>query len=251
MEELGDVERLLRKGRWFSQLPRPLQQRVLRRSFVRSFVKGHRFQIEGAQVAGLTAVIAGRVRLCANLANGGQALIHVGGPGFWFGYMGVLLEGQAAVSAVAATPVRVLVFPKMEFKRTVDEHPRAYQSFARLPLEHLAFVIQSLAEERALNPDARVRHRLAALADLRRRETSIINGPVTLDLTQGELAEIVGLSRQKLNPRLRRLREEGLIALDPGRIHVLDPQELRASATPSWRPGTRGQPVRTRASAAG
>jgi CRP-like cAMP-binding protein len=53
---------------------------------------------------------------------------------------------------------------------------------------------------------------------------------VVLNLSQSELAGLIGSSRQKLNGRLRRLQEEGWIELGPRRIRVLDPGGLRATA---------------------
>ena len=52
---------------------------------------------------------------------------------------------------------------------------------------------------------------------------------MTLDHSQAELATLVGLSRQKLNARLRVLQDEGLVTASARCITVLDPATLRAS----------------------
>ena len=225
-----EVGAFLRQGAWFEGLPAALQDRILRRSAVRKFVKGQMFQVEDSRSAGLIAVLQGRVLMLRHVGEDEPALIHVGGPGFWFGEMGVLLGDRTLVTAVAQTPVRALVLPKPEFDRIVAEEPRHYPAFARIAFERYRLALRFLAEARRLSPDDRLRLRLADLAEIRRLETTVTGPAVDLDLSQSELARIVGLSRQKLNGRLRRIQEEGWVELGPRRIRVLDSDGLRATA---------------------
>jgi Mn-dependent DtxR family transcriptional regulator len=56
---------------------------------------------------------------------------------------------------------------------------------------------------------------------------------VLLDRFQSERAEIIVLSQQKLNRRLKHLEEEGWVELAPRRICILDAGGLRATAAGS------------------
>jgi DNA-binding GntR family transcriptional regulator len=60
-----------------------------------------------------------------------------------------------------------------------------------------------------------------------------------LDLTQSQLGAMVGLSRPKLNARLRALQREGWVELRPRGIRVLDAPGLRATALARLRPAPR------------
>jgi CRP/FNR family transcriptional regulator, cyclic AMP receptor protein len=142
-------------------------------------------------------------------------------------------ESDAAATAVAMTSVQAFVLPKAAFDRIVDEEPRYYPHFARIVLERFHIVMRFLAESLRLSPDHRLRLRLADLADTKRAQTASDGPAVLLDLSQSELAGLIGLSRQKLNGRLKRLEEEGWVELAPRRIRVLDPGGLRATAAGS------------------
>lgn len=232
---MNDLQRqaigiLLREGAWFGSLPRALQERILAKGAVRTFAKGQVIQREDAHSAGFMAVLEGQVSLLRHVNDDEPALIHVGGPGFWFGEVGVLLEGSTLVTAIAQGSVRVFVLPKAEFDRIVAEEPRYYPEFARLALERLRILMRYLAETIRLSPDYRLRLRLADLAETQRSQTKAEGTSVLLDLSQSELAGIIGLSRQKLSGRLRRLQDEGWVELGPRRIRVLNPSALRATA---------------------
>jgi CRP-like cAMP-binding protein len=54
-----------------------------------------------------------------------------------------------------------------------------------------------------------------------------------LDITQEELAALVGGSREAVNRELRRLAGRGWLALGRRRIVITQPDELRAHAGPS------------------
>lgn len=225
-----EMRTLLQQGAWFSALPAALQERILRSAVVRSYAKGQMFQVEGTPVAGLTAVIEGRVLILVHVNHDEPALIHVGGPGFWFGEIGVLMGDTALVTAVAQTATTALVLPKAALERIVADDPRSYPAFARMVFDRYRILMRFLAEARRLGADDRLRLRLADLAELRRLDTSVAGRGVELDITQSQLAAMVGLSRPKLNARLRAIQKEGWVELRPRSIRVLDADGLRATA---------------------
>jgi CRP/FNR family transcriptional regulator len=53
-------------------------------------------------------------------------------------------------------------------------------------------------------------------------------GRKILDITQAELAEMVGATRETINRRLTELESAGAITREPGRITLLDSAMLRA-----------------------
>ncbi len=225
-----EIGAFLRQGAWFGGLPAALQDLILQRGVLRSFGKGQIIQIEEGPSHGLIAVLEGQVALQRHVSDDDPALIHVAGPGFWFGESGVLMDDALLATAVARSFVKVLALPKAEFDRIIADEPRYYPAFAQLALERYRILMRYLAETLRLSPDYRLRLRLAELAELERTQTTQDGPDVVLFLSQSELAEIIGLSRQKLNVRLRQLQVEGWVEFGPRRIRVLDPRGLRATA---------------------
>ncbi len=75
--------------------------------------------------------------------------------------------------------------------------------------------------------ERRVVRRLAALTVTFGAAASAPVAPVTIPLTQDELAELVGGTRPSVNQVLRRFVDEGVLELSRGRIIVTDVAALR------------------------
>jgi CRP-like cAMP-binding protein len=93
-------------------------------------------------------------------------------------------------------------------------------------VEGLALAFRYASEKNALPAETLLRARLAGLAEMRRFDLSL-DGPVALALSQDELAQLTGLSRQTVNRLLKELEEAGLVELGSRTIRVLDPSRLR------------------------
>lgn len=225
------ILRLLREGTWFSGLPAELQEAIVRRSTVRAFRRGQQVTRAGARVEGLVGLIEGRLEVTRPVGPSGEDLVHVGEPGFWIGEYALLTGDVAVVGTVAATAVKILLLRRADFERMVAEEPRWFRPFATLALTRYALMVRQLADTRILPPESRLRTRLADLVALRRAERAI-PGAVVLRISQEQLARIVGVSRQTLNPMLAALRAEGLVETGFRSIRVPDPDALGAYAAP-------------------
>ena len=223
-----------------------LQDTILARAIVRSFNKGQVVSLEETAAKGLFAVLEGHVRLVRDLGAGEEALLHVAEPGFWFGEFAVMTGRPTVVTALAHSPVRALVLSKTHFDQIVADEPRYYAEFARLAFERYEALLHVLSEAHGLSPESRLRRRLAAMARQRQQDQPSGDAPI-IDVSQADLARMVGISRQTLNVLLGKLHELGLVDAGFRRIRVLDSARLlqddlaaeNQDARPD-RPGTRG-----------
>ena len=117
--------------------------------------------------------------------------------------------------------MRTLFLPKEEFDRIVDAEPRYYRAFNLLLCERFALSFRLLAEARGLPPEEWLRQRLAGVAEVQGRDTAVAAGPTTLTMSQTELANMVGLSRQTLNVLLARLQARGLVEIGYRKVRLL------------------------------
>ena len=224
-DEQQRIHRFLSTGEWFGGLPAPLQELILSRSVVRKFAKGQVISVEDSVPKGLHGILEGQVHLVREVGSGDEALLHVAEPGYWFGEFGVLTGRPTVVTALAHSAVRIVFLSKAQFDRILAEHPRYYQAFASLIFERYEGLVRVFAEFRDLAPESRLRVRLSAMARLRARDRPEA-GPVSLVVSQAELARLVGASRQTLNVILSKLREQGVIEASFRRIRVLDVARL-------------------------
>jgi CRP/FNR family cyclic AMP-dependent transcriptional regulator len=220
--------RLLRRGAWFANLPEPQQEAIVRNSVLRAYEKGRVISLEDSPPKGIFVVLEGRVRVVRTLSAGDEALLHVGEPGFWFGEYAVVTGNKTLVTVSADTDTRVLMLSKARFDRMVASAPRFYKGFASLIAERYALLLRLLAEAHLLAPEDRLRGRLLEAMDCSQHE-HIRPGPVSLNLSQSDLAGMIGVSRQTLNELLKNLQAEGLIEVGFRRIRVTDPARLRGA----------------------
>lgn len=219
------LHELLCKGRWYRSLPPELQQRILAASRARDFAKGEVIALEGASPAGMSAVLSGEVKLVRQARPGDESLLFICEPGFWFGEYAVLTGEKTLVCAIAKTRARLLILPKREFDRIVEEEPRYYRHFAALAFLHAGKVLRAFVHGSSLEPASRLRGQLALLCELKIAVHGV-DAPVELPYAQSDLASIVGVSRQTTNALLQALADDGLIELGFKRIRVLKPEQL-------------------------
>jgi CRP-like cAMP-binding protein len=90
--------------------------------------------------------------------------------------------------------------------------------------ERLGQFIGMVEHDRLLGPDARLARSLAGMFNPHLYPGI---GP-TLPISQEELAQLAGLSRQRVNQALKRLERAGLLRVDYGSVTVLSVEGLRA-----------------------
>ena len=224
-EMLGE---LLRRGRWFNDLPPDLQHRILAVSRIRDFARGEVIALQGAQPAALSVVLAGAVKLVRQARQGDEALLYICEPGFWFGEYGVLTCESILVTAIAKTRTRLLILPKSEIDSIVTGQPLYFRHFAMLAILRTSAYLKAYIHATSLEPEARLRGQLYVLSQMKMDELGA-RPPVELPYSQSELSSLVGVSRQTINQLLQTLAAKGLVQLGFGRVLVLAPQQLLAS----------------------
>lgn len=210
----------LKRSPWFSSLPEALRTQILQRSAVRSFRKGEFLIREGGAPKGLYGLMHGRTRHVRSVGDGDEVLMQVGQPGIWFGEF-PLLSGQPSIgSVVADTSGHALFLPAAEFQRIIDGEPRYYREFNRLMWERFALAYRFVAEAQGLAPEAWLRSRLIGLAEHQQGQKPV-QGPATITMSQSELANMIGMSRQTLNMLLAQMKERGVIEVGYRTIRLL------------------------------
>lgn len=212
---------VLKQGRWFGGLDSALQELIVSRSVVRSYARGEFIVREGEPGRSMFAVLHGRTRHVRSIGgDGDEVLLHVGEPGLWVGEYAMLSGAPSIVSVIADTDVQMLLLSAQGFQRIVDAEPRYYRAFVELLCERFALVFRYMAEARSLSPEEWLRTRLNGVVELQGLEKDPTD-PATITLSQSELANMVGLSRQTLSAVLASLKARGLIEVGYKKIRVL------------------------------
>ncbi len=208
----------------------------------RSYARGEILVREGDPSDSLHLVESGRLAIRVDTPGGETAMLNVLGPGTWFGELS-LLGGDAPVrtaTVVALEPATTRALPAAIFADLRHRHPAIGELLLTMMSRRIDELSTRLLEAMYTGLDRRVYGRLLALA--RTYATNDRGGPVTVPVTQAQLAELVGSTRPSVNQVLQRLSQLGVIELGRGRIVVLEPPELARrlnGAAPQPSPVTR------------
>jgi CRP-like cAMP-binding protein len=181
---------------------------------------GQRLFLQGDAADGFYVVVSGRVRLYGD-RGGPEALLNLAGPGMAFGEISIIDGGPRTHSAQCRGATQLLYLPAIEFKALMAELPAFHLHVTRRLCRHVRMAFAALEDEVQLPLVPRLAKRLALLARLYGSR---------LELSQDDVAQMLGTARQTVGRPLREWEREGWIALAYRRIVVLDAAALSRRA---------------------
>lgn len=187
----------------------------------RSFEKGQRAtgDIE-AQQGGLIGVSQGAFDLMAPRADGELVVFLRFTRGNWLGDLSILAAQRQLVSMEARVRSELLFVPAPVILGMVDRNPAYYREFYRLSYHNFALAIETLVGQFAPGTDQKIAFRLLQFDRMNA-------APETwLDLSQNDLADMLGLSIASVRRSLARLTELGTVEQGYGKIRIDRPKLL-------------------------
>jgi len=184
---------------------------------------------EGDSGDRLFVVTDGKVKLGRSSTDGRENLLAILGPGQMFGELSLFDPGPRSATVTAVTDVSMLVLSHDEMVRWLSGRPEV----ARGLLSQLAGRLRKANDVVADLVFSDVPGRVAkALLDLSARfgRTADDGVHVHHDLTQEELAQLVGASRETVNKALADFAQRGWLRLEPRSVVLLDVERLRRRA---------------------
>ncbi|MFW6597791.1 Crp/Fnr family transcriptional regulator [Propionibacteriaceae bacterium Y2011] len=176
---------------------------------------------EGDTEDQLYVVVSGKIKLGRSGSAGRENLIAVLGPGQMFGELSLFDPGPRSSTATAVTPAEIRSLDHDELIKWLTGRPEV----ARALLAQLAGRLRRANDVVADLVFSDVPGRVAkALLDLASRfgEETAEGVHVHHDLTQEELAQLVGASRETVNKALADFATRGWIRLEPRSVTILD-----------------------------
>lgn len=198
-----------------------LAAHLRRRPFRRGTMIFHKDQAGDA----LYIIETGRVRLFVPAPGGEELTVDVAGPEEVFGELALLDGRPRSASAETLEDTVTHTLGRDEFQQHLTETPAFAAALVELlstRLRHVTDYAESLAY---LDVHARVARVLLEMAERYGIKADGIE--IDFDLTQAELATMVGATRERVNRALASFRSQGLVELHGKKIVLRDPERLR------------------------
>ena len=189
----------------------------------------HLFQ-KGDPGDALYGVISGRMVMCVTGEQGREIILNIIEPGEVFGEI-ALLDGQprtADARSMAATSL--ITIYRRDFIPFLETQPAVSIHFLRLICQRLRQTSEMVEDTILLPLPARLAKRLLAMSQPPDDTDGSSPERRTIRLSQNELGQLTGASREAVNKHLQDWRDSGWIDLGRGRITVVAPAALRELA---------------------
>jgi CRP/FNR family cyclic AMP-dependent transcriptional regulator len=177
------------------------------------FPRGHTVFVEGEPGDRLYIIVSGKVKIGRRSPDGRENLLTIMGPSDMFGELSIFDPGPRTSSGTTITDVRAVSMDRDALKSWIADRPEIAAQLLRVLTRRLRRTNNNLADLIFTDVPGRVAKQLLELAKrFGTQEGDLLR--VTHDLTQEEIAQLVGASRETVNKALADFARRGWIRLD-------------------------------------
>ncbi len=207
---------MLNKIPLFSGLGDEALQRLESHANLKSYRKNTVIIEKGDESSSLYALVSGKVRVYIADDEGKEVCLSVlSEPGDYFGELALVGDTERTASVMTMEDSKFLVISKQDFTAFLAHNPQVSLALIRQLVEQVKTLTDRVSTL-ALND---VYGRVAAT--LREQAKGDGKQPITGRLTQQELAQMVGASREMISRIFKDLKQGGYIEIEDKRIRIL------------------------------
>ena len=184
---------------------------------------------EGDNGDKLYVVLDGKVKLGRTSSDGRENLLAILGPGSMFGELSLFDPGPRSATVTAVTDAEFAALSHEDLLRWLEGRPGVARGLLTQLASRLRKANDVVADLVFSDVPGRVAKALLDLAD-RFGRTADDGVHVHHDLTQEELAQLVGASRETVNKALADFASRGWLRLEPRSVVILDMERMTRRA---------------------
>ena len=193
------------------------------------FSRGHVIFAEGEPGDRLYIVGSGKVKIGRKSPDGRENLLGIYGPSDMFGELSIFDPGPRTSTATTVTDVRAVTMDRPALRKWIATRPEIAEQLLRALARRLRRTNSMLADMIFTDVPGRVAKALLTLAQrFGSQEAGLLR--VSHDLTQEEIAQYVGASRETVNKALADFAHRGWLRLEGKSVLILDPERLARRA---------------------
>jgi len=210
----------LRDNRYLHGLEEQALEDLAEKTHLLSYANEESIIHEGQPGPGLFIIQSGRVKIYKGSPTGREMIINVLGDGESFNEVPVFDQRENPASVAALVETRLWLVDAEALRALISDHPRAARQIIINLAQNLRMLVDKVAELSFYTVTARLARLLQQLPE------SQLEGSGPDRLTQDELAARVGTVREVASRSLKELENDGVIAVQRGKIKILDRAKL-------------------------
>ena len=219
------MEDVVRKAPLFTALAEDSATALKARMVEVKVSKGQILFNEGDSGDRLYIVTDGKIKLGIKSIDGRENLLAVLGPGEMFGELSLFDPSPRTATATALTDAKLLGLGQEDLNLWLAEHPEVAKHLLRALAQRLRRTWEAVGDLVFSDVPGRVAKALSELAQkFGTRNNDGLH--VAHDLTQEELAQLVGASRETVNKALADFATRGWVRLEARAVVILDEDRL-------------------------
>lgn len=226
---LAEVQAPLRRWAPLAAIAPETAERLLAQFEIISVERRTVLFVAGELAQHLTVVLSGIVKQTVAAPDERELMVALLGPSDQCGDLPASGTRLHSTTAVAVTEVRLAQLPLAALARWLPAHPEFSTALLGLALQRLHAARTNLAAMAYRNVSERIADALLRLA----RQFGLARGGEILvrhELTQTELGQLVGTSRETVSKVLGNFAARGWIYVEPGCIVLIDPARIARRA---------------------
>ena len=225
----GDADQILARAGLFHGVERSAVTALTKQLQPVDFPPGHVIFVEGEPGDRLYIVISGKVKIGRRSPDGRENLLTIMGPSDMFGELSIFDPGPRTSTATAITEVRAVSMDRDALRAWIADRPEITERLLRVLAHRLRRTNNNLTDLIFTDVPGRVAKQLLHLAQkFGTQEGGAMR--VIHDMTQEELAQLVGATRETVNKALADFAHRGWIRLEGKSVLISDSERLARRA---------------------
>jgi CRP-like cAMP-binding protein len=196
---------------------------------LQSLKKGQTLFRKGDEGSSLYIIKQGTIKIVLPSRLGDEVIVTIFSEGEFFGEMALFDGKPRSADALAMESTKIYILSRKDFLLFLHSNINAMESILSQLTKRLRDTDDFLEGTCFLNVSARLAKKLLDLAGSYGRQDAD-SVYIDLDLTQKELGDMIGSTRESINKELKILRDKGLITMQENKIQIIDMARLKRRA---------------------
>lgn len=213
-----ELQQLLSQHSLFAESHDDALAAIILRGNLITFTKGDMLLRQGDEGSRLYIILSGMARVSMVASNGHEIVLDYAESGHVIGEVAFFDGGERSASAEALTDMTLLTLSREAFAEILASHTDLAMQLMKALARRLRQTNDIVEADRAFTSGPRLARYLLRLM----LSGSEDGGRLKLKLSQSELGNFVGLSREQINRQLSAWSDHDIVGIDSGHIHIID-----------------------------